>query len=65
MLMKIDVMIMYILIGLIWFIGAAIVFRLHAKELNMWLFNPIILGIVLLVSAGSWFSLLIIKLNSD
>lgn len=47
---------------MIYIIGVIIVFRLHITEFGMLLLNPIILLAIIVVSLGSWVSLLFIKI---
>lgn len=51
-----------IIIMIIYIIGVIIVFRLHITEFGMLLLNPIILLAIIVVSLGSWVSLLFIKI---
>ena len=51
-----------IIIIMIYIIGVIIVFRLHITEFGMLLLNPIILLAIIVVSLGSWVSLLFIKI---
>lgn len=51
-----------IIIIIIYIIGVIIVFKLHITELGMLLLNPIILLAIIVVSLGSWVSLLFIKI---
>lgn len=51
-----------IIIIIIYIIGVIIVFKLHITEFGMLLLNPIILLAIIVVSLGSWVSLLFIKI---
>lgn len=51
-----------IIIIIIYIIGVIIVFKLHINEFGMLLLNPIILLAIIVVSLGSWISLLFIKI---
>ena len=51
-----------IIIIIIYIIGVIIVFKLHITEFGMLLLNPIILLSIIVVSLGSWVSLLFIKI---
>lgn len=51
-----------IIIIIIYIIGVIIVFKLHITEFGMLLLNPIILLAIIVVSLGSWISLLFIKI---
>lgn len=51
-----------IIVIIIYIIGVIIVFKLHITEFGMLLLNPIILLAIIVVSLGSWVSLLFIKI---
>ena len=48
---------------IVYIIGVIIAFKLHIDELGMWMLNPIILTIVIIISLGSWLSVLFIKIS--